>query len=314
MEKKKYTPTKEVEEARKELEGHQAGKPGKYVSGWQASADALLDQIEKRGPFHYDAAKDPLYRQAVDRGVALGRTAMMDTMGKAASLTGGYGNSYAQGVGQQTYGAYLQALADRLPRFQEMALKKWQAGGKDLLDRYQALSQREKDAYGRYQQALQQYFSREDRLRDVYDRLNDRDYHRYENDRDYDYALDRDRIQDALRAEAERKEQLRWEQDREYQALQDKIRQEQWEREFAEDQRRYEQEWAAKHSPSGGGGGRRHVNFKKYQDQHSMTEKEYEKDQKKAQENGHDNSWKSGSAWNPREKPYRRPNYREHLH
>jgi hypothetical protein len=29
--------------------------------------------------------------------------AMMDTMGKAAGLTGGYGSPYAQQVGQQAY-------------------------------------------------------------------------------------------------------------------------------------------------------------------------------------------------------------------
>lgn len=54
---------------------------------------------------------------------------MQDTMGQAAALTGGYGNSYAQGVGQQAYQGYLQQLNDNVPQLQAQALQTYQVGG-----------------------------------------------------------------------------------------------------------------------------------------------------------------------------------------
>ena len=312
MEKKKYTPGQNVEQARDALENHKGQKPGDYVSQWQGTADKLLQDMQNRGPFQYEAGKDPNYRQAVDQYVRLGKKAMMDTVGKAAALTGGYGNSYALTAGQQTYGEYLQALMARLPQFQDMALKRYQAGGRDLMDRYQILSQREKDAYGRYQRAVEQYWAREKDLQSAYDREYDRDYNRYVNDRDYDYALDRDQAAEALRKEQAEKEQQRWEQDLQYQKDRDKIRDDQWEREFAESRRRYELEWAMKHAPSGGagggGGGTPSVNFSKYQSRHSLTEKEYDEKKKAAESHGHYGPRPSGSPWSPRPGNYHRPN------
>ena len=314
MEKKKYTPGKAPTEAREKLEQHREKKPGKYESQWQPQADSLLTEIKNRSPFSYDAGQDPLYRQAVDQYVRLGRKAMMDTQGRAAAMTGGYGNSYAMTAGQQTYGEYLQALAARLPQFQDMALRRYEANGKNLMDRYQALNQREKDAYGRYEKTVERYWDMDDRLQNAYDREADRDYNRYVNDRDYDYALDRDRKEAEAQAERDRLDQERWEKDREYQAQRDKTRDDQWERQFAENKRRYELEWAAKHTPAGGGGGggsyRSRTNLDKYQGKHSLTEKEYDKKREEAQKNGHYNPRPSGSPWSPGHRPGRRPNHR----
>ena len=39
-----------------------------------------------------------------------GRLAMMDSMGRAAALTGGYGSSYAQSAGQQAYQKQMDSL------------------------------------------------------------------------------------------------------------------------------------------------------------------------------------------------------------
>ena len=59
-----------------------------------------------RKEFSYDLNGDMLYQQMKDQYQVLGKTAMQDTMGEAAALTGGYGNTYAQSVGQQTYDEY----------------------------------------------------------------------------------------------------------------------------------------------------------------------------------------------------------------
>ena len=311
MEKKKYQPGKQVEDALNALEQHKGSKPGQYESQWKDPADRILHEIENRGPFHYDAGKDPMYQRALDQYVRLGRQAMMDTVGKTAGLTGGYGNSYAQTAGQQTFQGYLQALSMRLPQFHRMALDQYQAQGKDLMDRYQALSQREKDAYGQYQKILEQYYAREDRLQDAYDREKDRDYHRFTDSRDYDYAVEQDALEAQRQAEAARKEQERWDQDRAYQQERDKIRDAQWEREFAENQRRYEQQWAERHSGGGGGGGGRGYggSYSRYHRDHGFSAKEYDHSRDAAKEHHHYSHRPSGAPWSPSHSVSKKPFY-----
>ena len=78
-------------------------------------ADAELEELYQalmgRRSFSYNAAEDPMYRSVADRYVQNGRLAMRDTMGSAAALTGGYGSSYAQAVGQQSFDEYLRQLS-----------------------------------------------------------------------------------------------------------------------------------------------------------------------------------------------------------
>ena len=315
MEKKKYTPVKTVTDAKEKLETHSIQKPGSYNSQWQGQADGVLSEIKNRGPFAYDAARDPNYRQAVDQYVRLGRKAMMDTQGRAAAMTGGYGNSYAQAAGQQTYGEYLQALASRMPQFQDMAMKRYELNGKQLMDRYHALSDREKAAYDRYEKTLQQYWAEHDRLQNTYDREQDRDTHRYESDRDYEFATEKDARDAAARAEQARLEQERWEKDLKYKTKRDQIRDEQWERQFEENRRRYEREWAARHSGSGGhgsSGGSSHrsppsTNVGSFQGKNDLTEGQFDHRYDDAQQNGHVNTRPSGEVWNPSQKPGRKP-------
>jgi hypothetical protein len=67
------------------------------------------------GDFKYDAESDPVYQQYKQQYMQQGQQAMRDTMGQAAALTGGYGNTYAQQAGEQAYAAYLSRLNDVLP-------------------------------------------------------------------------------------------------------------------------------------------------------------------------------------------------------
>ena len=311
-EKKPYQPGKNVLDAKQQLENHMNQKPGAYQSQWKDQADALLGQIQSRDPFFYDAAKDPMYRQAVDQYVRLGRQAMMDTMGQASALTGGYGNSYAQTAAQQSYQGYLQALGMKLPQFHQMALTQYQARGKDLMDRWNALNQREKDAYGQYQKVLELYYAQQDRLQNAYDRLQDRDYHRYEDDRAFAYNQAQDALENERQAQKDRQEQARWEADQAYQKERDRIRDGQWKQEFEENRRRYEQQWAAKHSGGGGGGGGGGSgsgvrNYNRYQYKNGITMSGFHKDRTQAEKTGHTSTRPTGSPWSPLQDPWRRP-------
>ena len=87
---------------------------GQYQSPWQTQLNDTISKILNREKFSYDLNGDALYQQYKDQYVNQGQQAMMDTMGQAQAMTGGYGNSYAQTVGQQTYQGYLQQLNDIL--------------------------------------------------------------------------------------------------------------------------------------------------------------------------------------------------------
>ena len=108
----------------------------------------IKESIENYGEFSYNFNEDALYQQAVDRYSQMGKMAMADTMGQAAAMTGGYGNSYAQSVGQQTYQEYLQEAHDMLPEFYQMALDRYQMGKDDLYNQYGMLLSEYEREYG----------------------------------------------------------------------------------------------------------------------------------------------------------------------
>lgn len=131
-----------------------------YQSRYEDQIKGLYDQISKRPQFSYDVNQDAMYQQLKDQYVQGGKMAMMDTMGQAQAMTGGYGNSYAQSVGQQAYQGYLQGLNDQVPDLYQMALNRYVSEGDDLMNQYSMLTSQEAQDYSRWQDrqslALQQ--------------------------------------------------------------------------------------------------------------------------------------------------------------
>lgn len=151
-----------MEEEKKELLENAAGvtgvtKPGAYTSQWQGQLSDAIGKILDRKEFSYDVNSDALYQQYKDRYVQGGKMAMMDTLGQAATLTGGYGNSYAQAAGQQAYQGYLQGLNDKIPELYQLALDKYSRESDGLYKRYSVLSAQEGQDYGRHQDSLNRY-------------------------------------------------------------------------------------------------------------------------------------------------------------
>lgn len=124
-----------------------------YQSQWQSQIDDIFGKIQNREPFKYDVNADALYEQYKNQYVNQGKLAMEDTIGQAATLTGGYDNSYAQSVGQQTYNRYLEGLTDIVPELYQMALDRYMKEGDDLMSEYALLLDRDNLDYGRYQDA-----------------------------------------------------------------------------------------------------------------------------------------------------------------
>lgn len=210
-----YTESESVKKLREQMEAQTAAKPAAYTSQWQGQIDSKANDILNRKEFNYDVNSDALYNQYKDRYVNLGRQAMMDTMGQAAALTGGYGNSYAQIAGQQAYQGYMQGLTDKIPELYQLALDRYNQQGQQLYDQYGLLNSQEQNAYNQWLNNYNQW-------------LTERDYNanRYDTERGYDYGVHRDNVSDT-----------------------------QWQTQFDEDVRRFNfQNGLGEFAPTGGGG------------------------------------------------------------
>ena len=152
-----YQPSEDVAAARAYRDSVAAMQPENYTSGFEARLQELYDQIAGREAFSYDPEEDEMYKRYARLYAAQGAAAMEDTMGQAAALTGGYGSSYAQAVGQQAYDRYLGELASLVPELRQAALAEYTQEGKALTDRYGLLRQQESAAYDRWQDTVAQW-------------------------------------------------------------------------------------------------------------------------------------------------------------
>lgn len=135
-----------------------------------AELERLYAAITGRPAFSYDPASDPVYNSYAQSYQRRGRLAMRNTMGQAAALTGGYGSSYAQSVGQQQYDSYLQSLGEALPELYGMAWQRYNAEGDALKTAWELASERSEVKRESEREAAAQK-SAETARRGNYDRL-----------------------------------------------------------------------------------------------------------------------------------------------
>ena len=207
-----YAESDLVTQAKSALDTQLAQKPGEYKSQWQTQLDDTINKILNREKFSYDLNGDALYQQYKDKFTQQGKMAMQDTMGQAAAMTGGYGNSYAQSVGQQAYNAQLENLNDIVPELYQMAYDRYNQEGQDLYNQYSLLGAQENQDYGRYRDSVGDWQTDRSYLTGRYDAERDYDYSKYADDKNYAYAEHRNAIAD-----------------------------EQWQKEFEEAKRQYDE-------------------------------------------------------------------------
>lgn len=150
-----------------------------YTSQYQTQLDSARDAITNRDAFKYDINADALYQQLRDQYQTQGQMAMMDTIGQATALTGGYGNSYAQNAGQQAYHGYLQQLNNQIPDLYGMALDRYNTEGNSLAQNYGLLLDAENMDYSRYQDQLANWQSELSRLQSEYNNALSFDYGKF---------------------------------------------------------------------------------------------------------------------------------------
>ena len=210
-----YQKSDTVAQAEALLQQQLAQKPGAYQSAWQTQLNETLDKILNREKFSYDLNGDALYQQYKDQYTTQGKMAMMDTMGQAAAMTGGYGNSYAQMAGQQAYQGYLQQLNDKVPELYQLALDQYNKEEDALYDKASLMAGMEEQDYGRYRDQMSDYYTELDRLTEDARYQGEQDYGKWADKLNLDYGMYRDQVADK-----------------------------QWQAEFDEAKRQYDQQYA----------------------------------------------------------------------
>ena len=122
-----------------------------FTSSYDGVISRLYEQIVSRPAFQYDPVGDPLYQNYRTQLLTEGGRAMRDTAGQAAALTGGYGSTYAERLGQQQYAQYLERLGSVMPELYEAAYKRYRDEGEDLWTQFGAARGLADSEYGRRQ-------------------------------------------------------------------------------------------------------------------------------------------------------------------
>ena len=218
---KPYQKSDVVAQAEAMLQQQLSQKPGEYTSAWQTQLNDTLNKILNREKFSYDLNGDALYQQYKDQYATQGQLAMMDAMGQAAALNGGYGSSYAQSVGQQTYQGYLQQLNDKVPELYQLALDQYNREGDEMYNQASLMASMENQDYGRYRDSLSDYYTELDRLTEDARYQGEQDYSKWADNLSLQYGMYRDQVADK-----------------------------QWQAEFDEAKRQYDQAYALQNSSS----------------------------------------------------------------
>lgn len=220
-------------------------KPDEFESKYEGQISDILDNILNRPKFSYtaeDMTNDDLYKMYRDQYLRQGNLAMRDTMGNAASLTGGYGNTYASAAGQQAYDNYVSMLNDKALDFYDRAYQRYNDEGQNLYNQMNVVTGLDNTDYQRHRDTVSDYY-------------NDLNYYngRYNQEYGYDYG----QYQDQVAAD-------QWAQEFAFQKQQAAQEQANWEAEMALARQ--------KAASSGGSGGRRRSSSSKKKSSSSSTQ------------------------------------------
>lgn len=180
-----YTASDAVNQAQAYLYNLLNNKPSDYASNYTQQMNDLYGQIMNRDPFKYNLNEDMLYQQYKDQYQQMGQQAMMDTMGQAAALSGGYGSSYASTAGNQAYQQYLTQLNNMVPELYDRAYGRYTQEGADLMNKYNLAQQAEQSDYSRWQDEYSRWEGDRTFAQNQYNMLYNQDYGQYSDNRNY---------------------------------------------------------------------------------------------------------------------------------
>ena len=229
------------QEALAALKAAQSTVPS-YKGTYDAQLDEIYNQIINRDKFSYDLNSDALYNQYKDQYVNLGKMAMMDTVGQASAMTGGYGNSWAATAGNQAYQGYLQQLNDVVPELYGMARDQYNQEGQDLLNKYSVTGDMADTEYGRYQDDLAQWWQNVNYLTGRADTEYDKGFENWYTGYQNEYQAGRDAVKDSQWAAEMQQAASQFEAELKYQQERDAIEDARYEQEYKDALERYQTE------------------------------------------------------------------------
>ena len=206
------------------------------------------DELLNRKDFSFDLNGSALYNQYKDQYVKQGQLAMMDTIGQASAMTGGYGNSYAASAGQQAYQQNLDKLNEVVPEIYQLAMEQYQLEGQNLMDKYGVAASERDTAYGMYRdEKADWYTDKEFAYGQHRDEVADWQYEdeqlygRYADQRDYERQVERDKVEDDhwqkgfdFQVERANVQDNQWQQELDYQKGRDAVKDDQWQQDHNE--------------------------------------------------------------------------------
>ena len=187
-----------------------------YASDYADRIDSMLDELLNAKDFSYNAEADPLFQQYRAQYQREGQRSMEDTLASVASYAGGM-NSYAVTAAQQASDYYNAQMMDKLPELAQLAYEMYLRDYELDVNKLGMLQQQEKDAYGRYQDELNEWYAE---LEAAYNRYRD-DVADDKWQQQFDYGKE----QDALA-------QQNWLEQMAYQKAQDELAQQNWQTQF----------------------------------------------------------------------------------
>ena len=180
-----YQLSPNAQAALEQLNQMSQNQPGAYQDAYKQQMDQLMNNIMNRDPFQYDVTSDPVYQAMREQYMQGGQQAMMDTMGQAAALTGGYGSSYASTAGNQAYQQYLTKLNESIPELYDRARQAYDAEADRMMQQYNMLASADDRAYGRWNDEYGRWQNERNWLSDQYRDERDFDYNQWGDQRDY---------------------------------------------------------------------------------------------------------------------------------
>ncbi|WP_130837181.1 hypothetical protein [Lachnoclostridium sp. Marseille-P6806] len=156
-----------------------------FNSQYKQRLDDMYDKIMGAEKFSYNFNKDAMYRLLKDEYGRNGKTAMQNTIGQSAALTGGYANSWAQTAGQQQYQQYLQNLASQIPALRQQAYEEYRQEQQDLKDKYNLTNSAYQNEYGEYRDRVGDWQSDRGFLQNQYMDERNFDYNKYSDNRNF---------------------------------------------------------------------------------------------------------------------------------
>ncbi len=224
LSQKKYNESEKVKKAYEDYINYKdSNKPSDYSFSDSGLLKKTQDKYFNMPDFSYDVQRDPIYRQYRQSYLTDGKKAMADSIGNSVSLTGGYGNSFAQNAGLSSYNSYVEKLNNVIPELYDAAYSRYESEFDRLEKQLGYLSDKNEKEYARYLDSYNIYSDEVDDLRSLYLKQYENDIDIQDSDWESAYKMamaeqekEREKAELAYKYYAEQLEQKRFDDELEY--------------------------------------------------------------------------------------------------